>query len=158
MAEPNIYFEPDPAPLPAKPGALRVLVVDDEHDALRTLLALLRFEGHDARAVTNGAHVIAAVRDFNPNAVILDIHLPGISGWQLARDISADTKPQRPLLIGLSGKYTQSADKILSDLAGFDYYVVKPCDPKVLFALLEKASKRDAQRGSVISLHGNAKQ
>jgi DNA-binding response OmpR family regulator len=157
MADANIYFEPDPAPLAARPNGFRVLVVDDERDALRTLLALLRFEGHEVRAVTNGSHVLAAVRDFNPHVVVLDIHLPGVSGWQLARDIKADTKPQSPLLIGLSGKYTQTADKLLSDLAGFDYYLLKPCDPKVLFALVEKATKREAPRVNVLDFPAKGK-
>lgn len=152
-----MYFEPEPGVYVPQAGALRVLVVDDERDNLRTLLAILRLQGMDARGVAKGEHALAAYRDFDPDALIVDIQLNGANGWQVARDIRAETThhKSRPLLIGISGVYRKSADKILSDLAGFDYYLVKPCDPNVVLALLEKAQKhRAAQGGQIVKLRG----
>ena len=142
-----MYFEPECGVYAPTVGALRVLVVDDDMDTVRTVLAILRLQGMDARGVIKGEHALAAYRDFNPEAMLIDIHLKGANGWQLARDIRAETlnHKSRPLLIGISGAYKQSADKILSELAGFDYYLIKPCDPSVVLTLLEKAH---AHRGA----------
>jgi len=113
----DIYFEPEPGVYVPPVGAMRVLLIDDEPDTLRTLLAILRLQGMDARGVTKGEHAMAAFRDLNPDAVIVDITLSGTNGWQVARDIRAEPVGQRPLLIGVSGQYKQSSDKILSQLA-----------------------------------------
>ena len=156
MADAKLYFEPEPGVFVPPLGAVRVLVVDDDKDTVRTLLAILRLQRMDARGVTKGEHALAAFRDFNPDAVVVDIHLSGANGWQVARDIRAETAgAKRPLLIGISGMYKQSADKVLSDLAGFDYYLVKPCDPGVVLALLEKAqSARATHAGQVVQFPG----
>ena len=125
----------DEAPSNA-PRALRVLVAEDDRDTALTLMMILRDEGHDARAVHSGRTVMAAILDFDPDVVILDLHLPDISGWQIAGTIrSRRAKP--PLLIAITGYYTKGADRILSQLTGFDHYVVKPCEPKELLRLLE---------------------
>ena len=120
----------------AAPRSLRVLVVDDDRDTVLTLLALLRDEGHQAKGVYNGRDAVQAIRDFDADAVIMDIAMPQRSGWDTAREIREAIGPARPLLIALSGQYTKSADRVLSQLAGFDYYLTKPCDPNVLLALL----------------------
>lgn len=120
----------------AAPRSLRVLVVDDDRDTVLTLLELIREEGHEAKGVYNGREAVQAIRDFDADAVIMDIAMPQHSGWDTARDIRGAIGPARPLLIALSGQYTKSADRVLSQLAGFDYYLTKPCDPNVLLALL----------------------
>ena len=66
--------------------------------------------------------------------------MPGMSGWDVARQVRQVCGRERPLLIAISGVYKQSADQILGKLAGFNYYLAKPYDPSVLMALL-----RDAQ-------------
>jgi DNA-binding response OmpR family regulator len=120
--------------------ALRVLVADDERDTVLTLSKLLREEGHDAHGVYKGTDVMPAVREFDPDVVLLDIAMPEMSGWDVARKIRQVCGQERPLLIAISGVYKQSADQILGKLAGFNYYLAKPYDPSVLIALL-----RDAQ-------------
>lgn len=158
MAQDSLYFEPEPGLYVAPPGALRVLVVDDDKDAVQTLLAILRLQQIDARGVVEGANAMAAYRDFNPDALVLDIHLRGGNGWQVARDIRAETinHKGRPLLIGVSGVYKQSADRVLSELAGFDYYLVKPCDPSVILKLVEdaKSARRSARDSQVVQFPG----
>ena len=80
--------------------------------------------------------MIAAIGEFDPHAVVLDLHLPDISGWQIAGAIRA-RRAKPPLLIAITGYYTKGVDRILSQLTGFDHYVVKPCEPKELLKLLE---------------------
>ena len=98
-------FEPNKAP-----RALRILIADDDRDTVLTLMMVLRDEGHEVRGVHSGNQVLDAIRDFDPDAVVLDIHLPGKSGWELASTIQGRRSPRRPLLIGISGKYRQGAD------------------------------------------------
>lgn len=118
------------------PRALHVLVADDERDTVLTLLMLLRDEGHEVRGVHTGRQALAALRDFEPDAVLLDIALPELSGWEVAREIRKRTGDKGPLLIGISGEYKQGADKILSEIVGFDHYLLKPYEPRALLALL----------------------
>ncbi len=115
---------------------LRVLIAEDDRDTVVTLMMLLREEGHEVRGVHTGRHVMSAVSDFDPDAVILDIHLPELSGWEVARSIRARHGLERPMLIGVSGEYKQGADRILSEILGFDHYLLKPYNPNDLLALL----------------------
>lgn len=123
---------------PAKaPRALRVLVAEDHRDTALTLMMVLRDEGHETRAVHSGRQVMGEMLDFDPDAVILDIQLPELSGWEVARTIRNRRGAKQPLIIGVSGEYKQGADKVLADILGFDHYLLKPCEPRELLALLE---------------------
>jgi DNA-binding response OmpR family regulator len=114
---------------------LRILIADDDRDSVLTLALLLRQEGHDARFVYSGREVMKAIRDFEPEVVLLDIAMPLLSGWEVARMIR-ERLGRRITLIGISGKYNHSVDNILSEMVGFDHYVLKPYDPQALIALL----------------------
>jgi len=130
---------------PAKaPRSLRILVADDERDTVLTLMMLLRDEGHEVRGVYSGRQALAALRDFEPDAVLLDIALPELSGWQVAREIKKRWDDKGPLLIGISGEYRQGADRILSEIIGFDHYLLKPYEPRALLALLAPLRLPDA--------------
>ena len=118
------------------PRALLIIVVDDDRDMVLSLMMLLREEGHDVRGLHAAKQVLRAVNEFNPDAVLLDIAMPELSGWEVARAIRTRLA-RRPMLIGISGEYRQSVDKILSEVVGFDHYLVKPYDPNALLALLE---------------------
>jgi len=115
---------------------LRVLIVDDERDTVMTLMELLRDEGHETRGLHKSSDVMAAMKVFDPDVVLLDIAMPEMSGWDVARQIRSNCGESRPLLIAISGVYKQSADQILGKLAGFNYYLAKPYDPSVLLSLL----------------------
>ena len=119
------------------PRSFRVLVADDDRDTVITLTMLLRDEGYEVQGVSTGRNVIGAILDFSPDAVILDINLPDLSGWEVARRIRERRGPQ-PLLIGISGEYKKGADKVLAHISGFDHYLVKPYDPKMIFAALDE--------------------
>ena len=117
--------------------ALRIVVADDDRDSVLTLVMLLREEGHEVRGVYSGRQVMGQVLDFDPDAVLLDIAMPELSGWEVARTIRARRGAERPLLIGISGEYKQGADKVLAQILGFNHYLVKPYAPAELLALLE---------------------
>lgn len=125
-----------------KPRALRILVVDDSSDAVLSATMLLEDEGHQVRGLYSGRHVLKVVQEFNPDAVLLDIALPGVSGWEVARALR-EKLGRRHLLIGISGEYKNSVDRILSEAIGFDHYLLKPYDPNELLALLAPLSFRN---------------
>jgi CheY-like chemotaxis protein len=117
------------------PQQLRILVADDDRDAVGTLLELLREEGHETRGVYTGLDVLDSVRDFAPDAVLLDIGMPHVSGYEVARELRQRYASARPLLIAVTGR-SQPGDRVLSQLAGFDHHLAKPYDPAHLLGLL----------------------
>jgi DNA-binding response OmpR family regulator len=117
--------------------SLRIVLADDNFDTLATLKAILRDEGHEVLGVGNGRSALEAVRHFDPDVVILDIAMPDLSGWEVAREIrTASGQSDRPLLIATSGRYKQASDKMLGEIAGFHHYLVKPYESSALLALL----------------------
>jgi signal transduction histidine kinase len=115
--------------------ARRLLVVDDNEDAAQTLAALLTIAGHQVRVVHDGLAALEAADSYHPEAILLDIGLPGMSGHEVARQLRERTGPERPLLIALTG-YGQEEDRRRSLEAGFDCHLVKPVDPPELLRLL----------------------
>src|SRR5688500_16680986 len=134
------HSEPAKAPRP-----LRILVCDDDRDMALTLMTILRDEGHEVTALHSGRNVLSTAIRTQPDVVVLDIHLPDVSGWQLAQTIRA-RRTKGPLLIGISGVYTASSDKIVANMSGFDHYLVKPYSPAELLALLAPLQKPSARQ------------
>ena len=116
-----------------------MLIAEDDHDAAITLMMLLGEDGHDARAVHSGRNVMGSVLDFDPDVVLLDIGLPGLSGWEVARSLRQQRGDERPLLIGISGEYKKGSDRILAGMLGFNHYLLKPYDPVELLTLVSHA-------------------
>src|SRR5205085_2160311 len=108
---------------------LSILVADDEPDTVATLSVLLTDAGHIVHTVYRGDHVPEAVRRFKPDVCILDIQMPGESGYELARDLSA-LGPDRPALIAISGIYVRPSEQFLAKAVGFDRFFAKPTDPQ----------------------------
>ena len=118
-------------------GALRILLADDERDTVETLKAVLEQEGHTVLGVYGGKEVLSAVRLFRPDVIILDIAMPGFSGYALAQTVRFSfTDMRRPLMIAITGMWKEFADRRLAEQVGFDYHLVKPCDSAQLLALL----------------------
>lgn len=118
--------------------ALRVLVVDDDRDTVTTLTTLLELEGHIVQGILSGTEVLPAVRFFRPDAIVLDLSVPGISGYAVAQAIRFSfTDVRRPLLIAMSGMWQESADRMVAQQVGFDHYLVKPVEPAELLKLIE---------------------
>jgi len=117
--------------------SLRILLVDDERDTVDTLKAVLEHEGHTVLGVYSGKEVLSAVRLFRPDVIILDLAVPGFSGYALAQTVRFSfTDMRRPLLIAITGMWKEFADRRLAEQVGFDHHLVKPCDPADLLALL----------------------
>jgi len=115
---------------------LRILVVDDNVDLVASTVALLEMWGHDVRAVNNGHEVKDVALDYLPNVILLDIGLPGMDGFDVARQLSALAELESAQLIAMTG-YGQDSDRARAIAAGFDTHLVKPVQPSVLKALLD---------------------
>jgi signal transduction histidine kinase len=113
------------ASVQAKDRCQRVLVVDDNQDAANTLGAWLEIGGHTVQIRYNGLDAIACMSIFQPEIVFLDIGLPDVTGYEVARKIRALVSGKNATLIALTG-YGQESDKELTIEAGFDEHVVKP--------------------------------
>jgi DNA-binding response OmpR family regulator len=115
-------------------------VVDDEPDAVLTLVTLMRDQGYRAEGFSSGAAALEAIGRLDPDVIISDIAMPPPNGWDVAKKVRAMTGAgPRPLMIAVTGRYTKGADRILAQISGFDYFLTKPYDPQVLVALVEKA-------------------
>ncbi|MGQ0751461.1 MAG: hybrid sensor histidine kinase/response regulator [Betaproteobacteria bacterium] len=114
----------------------RVLVVDDHVDAARMLQLLLQYEGHDARIAHDGHAALKAVEEFKPEFVFLDIGMPGMNGYEIARALRGHESRNKLLLIALTG-WGQPSDIQESREAGFDLHLVKPLDTASVKRLLE---------------------
>jgi signal transduction histidine kinase len=122
-----------------RPSQLRVLVVDDNVDAADSLAMLLRIAGHHVRIAYDGPGGVEAARSFQPQAVVLDLGLPGIDGYEVARRLRMDAQTCDVLLLALSG-YGREEDQRRTAEAGFDHHFIKPVDFAALTTLLAKAS------------------
>lgn len=116
---------------------LRILIADDDHDTVQTLCVLLTGEGHDVYGVHDGPSVVPLVRKLRPDAVILDIGMPGMNGYDLARALKEEHGVQCPTLIAVSA-YGRQSDKLIGKAAGFDHYFGKPVAIGDLLAALPK--------------------
>ena len=134
-------------PSQAKPGAdgCRVLVVDDNLDAADTVAMFLRTERHVVLTANDGAQALACAASFAPEVVLLDIGLPGLDGYAVARSLRQLPVTRDALLIALTG-YGQQSDRAKAREAGFNRHLVKPADPHALAEAIVQwrmASKRE---------------
>jgi signal transduction histidine kinase/CheY-like chemotaxis protein len=118
----------------SQPESRRVLVVDDNQDAATTLAELLRLFGSDARTAHDGQSAVRETEQFRPDIVLLDIGLPDMNGYEVARLIRQLPGIAQPRLVALTG-WGQEQDKQLAAQAGFDEHWTKPVDPAKLQAL-----------------------
>lgn len=130
------------APLPAfsrgsEVYGRRILVVDDNIDAAESTAAFLRLEGHEVKAVHDGLQALASLKVFDPHVVVLDIGLPGLDGYAVARQLRERGDTSHVLLIALTG-YGQKEDRQRAAEAGFDYHFVKPADPREIQIAIER--------------------
>jgi CheY-like chemotaxis protein len=109
-------------------GRCRVLVVDDNQDAADTVAQLLTMLGHEAAVAHDGAAALARLSGFAPQLVLLDIGLPDMNGYEVARRIRQMHDVSQPRLVALTG-WGRPQDKQLARDAGFDDHWTKPVDP-----------------------------
>jgi CheY-like chemotaxis protein/two-component sensor histidine kinase len=122
------------APAPPVHGR-RILIVDDNQDAAESIAQYLQLEGHEVKTVGDGMQALACVPVFAPQIVVLDIGLPVLSGYEVAKRMRKMPTTAHALLIALTG-YGQKEDQLRAMEAGFDRHFVKPTDPRVLVDLI----------------------
>jgi CheY-like chemotaxis protein len=141
---------PPPSPQTSSPPAeqaqptgpsLRVLVVDDNVDTVTTLAALVKESGHDARTAYDGPAVLEAALDYRPNVVLLDVGLPGLNGFEVAKRLRQQPALQDAVLVAMTG-YGRESDRQRSREAGFDHHLVKPGDFGKVLEILATASEK----------------
>jgi DNA-binding response OmpR family regulator len=122
---------------------LRIVIADDSRDTVLTLSAILRDEGHDVYGLHSADQVIKTVRLIRPDVVILDIEMPGMSGYALAQELRSlyYGSANAPLLIAISGKWVKVSDQMLARVVGFAHHLMKPCDPNQLLELIAPLQK-----------------
>jgi CheY-like chemotaxis protein len=126
-----------PALQTGPPTGLSVLVGEDQADTAISEAIVLTLEGHAVKVARNGPAALRKVCQWQPDVVLLDIGLPGMDGYQVAREITAMKLPKRPFLVAVTG-YGMAEDKKKSREAGIREHLVKPVQPDVLLKLLTK--------------------
>lgn len=112
-------------------------MADDDHDTVDTLAQVLRSAGHTVHPFYTGREVLPAVRILRPDVIILDIAVPGMSGYAVAQEVRHSfLDVRRPVMIAMSGMWTETSDRLIARQVGFDHYLTKPCDPDELLRLL----------------------
>jgi len=114
----------------------RVLVVDDNVDTAESMVLLLRMRGHEVQVAFSGPMALEVASAFEPEVVLLDIGLPGLDGYEVARSLRQQDRTAKAKLVALTG-YGQEEDRRLAREAGFDHHLTKPVDPVVIYELLE---------------------
>lgn len=123
------------APLAAALPTRRLLVVDDSIDAAESLAAVLALYGQEVRTAYSAADALRVAREWPPEVGIFDIGMPAMNGYELCRQLRAETAGPQPLLIACTG-WGQEADRERARAAGFDVHLVKPVDPAAVLAVL----------------------
>ncbi len=129
------------APAPAPGHVKRVLVVDDNEDAVEMMRALLELRGHETRIATDGLLAIEIAHEFQPDIVLLDIGLPGLDGFQVARRLRHIPACREIPIVAVTG-YARDWDRQQAFQAGFSEHFAKPIDPKALERVVEMAPAR----------------
>jgi signal transduction histidine kinase/ActR/RegA family two-component response regulator len=122
--------------------ARRILVVDDNQDAANTLALVLSFHKHVTEVASNGPDALAATERFEPEIVLLDIGLPEMDGYEVARRLRQARRGDEMLLVAITG-YGQPSDRQCSQEAGFDHHLVKPVDVPQLLRLCAECRRTD---------------
>jgi PAS domain S-box-containing protein len=137
-----------PRPGPARIlSRMRILVVDDNRDAAESLGMLLNLLGAEVQVEHDGPAALAAFGASEPAVVLLDIGMPGMDGYQVARTLRARFPGHRAALVALTG-WGQEDDRRRAREAGFDHHLVKPAEIEALQKLLAEIERSDESRGA----------
>lgn len=136
-AAPGAEIAPTPSGAPERAAPRKVLVVEDNPDAAATLADLLELWGHEPHVVHRGEDALEQVEALSPDLLLIDVGLPGIDGFEVARRLRASGAAGPARLIAVTG-YGQQDDRRRSEEAGFDLHLTKPVDPEALRTLLSR--------------------
>ncbi len=121
----------------------RILVVDDNRDSAESMAMILEILGNELRTAHDGVDALSVAAAFRPDVVLLDIGMPRLNGYEVARRIRAESWGRSLLLVAITG-WGLEEDRRRSQEAGFDAHIVKPVDPKVLAELLAQRRSETA--------------
>ncbi len=133
----------DQPPLPASRATCRVLVVDDNIDAARALAILLRMAGNEIRIAHDGPTALEVAAAFQPELILLDIGMPGMDGYEVARRVRQIPHLEGVVLVALTG-WGQDEDRRRTKAAGFDHHFVKPVDSARLEEIIQQIAERSS--------------
>jgi len=136
------------SPAPQSRGtarALRIIVADDNRDAAVSLAVILRDEGHEVLEVYRGDAVLELAASFRPDALILDIGMPGLTGFEIAHALRRELRHACPLLIAVTA-WNHPAARAMGRLSGFNYYLTKPCSTDELLEIISSLSVSGQER------------
>ncbi|AKJ29499.1 chemotaxis protein methyltransferase CheR [Caldimonas brevitalea] len=122
----------------------RVLIVDDNQDAADSVAAVLALDGHEVKTVGDGSLALASAPVYVPQVVLLDIGLPGLNGYEVARRLRQMAPTRDALLIALTG-YGQREDREIAMQAGFDVHLVKPASPTEVGRIIDEWQQQGAR-------------
>jgi PAS domain S-box-containing protein len=114
----------------------RILVVDDNLDSAQSMALLLELEGHEVQMALDGPQALERAQTFRPQVIVLDIGLPGLNGYEVARQVRSDPEMKQTVLIALTG-YGRAEDRARSKEAGFDHHLTKPVNHDLLSSLIK---------------------
>ncbi|MGV3723543.1 MAG: ATP-binding protein [Actinomycetota bacterium] len=132
---------PPAPPVTVRRAGVRVLIVEDNPESAETLTELLELWGHEVCHAAEGAEALDLAHTFRPDVALVDIGLPGMDGYALARRLRSEANGQPPLLVAITG-YGRDDDRRKSREAGFDHHLVKPIDLQTLRQLVTEAPAR----------------
>ncbi len=115
----------------------RILVADDDLDTVETLSILLRQMGHEVAIATRAAAVLELARQRRPELILLDIGMPDMDGWEVARQLRKELGHEAVRIVAVTGR-AEREDFVKSRQAGFDAHVTKPVDPALIESLLQE--------------------
>jgi CheY-like chemotaxis protein len=142
----SVKTQPQPTKIAVPTGsALRVLVVDDNLDAANVLKLLVEEAGHLVRMAHTGPTALAAALDYRPDVMLLDIGLPELDGFEVAKRIRQESLLHDIVLVAVTG-YRPAEDRQRMQKAGFDHYLVKPADFEKLRQILAVVTEKTTSR------------
>jgi CheY-like chemotaxis protein len=121
--------------------SLRVLVAEDDEDTATSVGMLLRLFGYEVELARDGPSACRVAQASSPDVILLNIGLPRMDGWAVAKQIRGQTAGKRPLIVAMTG-YGTEADRLRSQEAGIDFHLLKPVDPEKLEQLLREFQNR----------------
>ena len=135
---------PVAATAPENGSALRILVVDDNQDSACSMTLLLELQGHQVQVAHAGQEALKLAAESRPDVILLDIGMPGMNGYEVAKHLRAQDAFADTLLVAVTG-YGRASDVKQTEAAGFDHHLVKPIDYEKLQALLAAKSSRPSE-------------
>jgi PAS domain S-box-containing protein len=121
----------------------RILVVDDSEDSASSLAMLLDLMGHRTQTAYDGMEAIRLAQEFRPDVIFLDLGMPGMSGYEVCRQLREQPEGTMMTVIALTG-WGQEEDRQRTRQAGFDHHLVKPVEPHLLATLIERVAPKDS--------------